>query len=85
WTESWTRDVTTQTGRLILANRLPPPLQPCKHCTDTNTPDEIYGRLTQCRTGYGFIGKCYASFMPTKFTSYSCGELHQTREHVFLH
>lgn len=80
WTESWHRDVATQTGRFAIANRLPPTLKPRQHFT--HTPREVYGRLIQCRTGHGFMGEYYATFVPTEPTRCPCGEPRQTREHI---
>lgn len=80
WTESWYRDVAMQTGRFAIANRLPPTLKPRQHFT--HTPQEVYGRLIQCRTGHGFFGEYYATFVPTEPIMCSCGEPRQTREHI---
>ncbi|KAG1757885.1 hypothetical protein EDB19DRAFT_1617798, partial [Suillus lakei] len=68
-----------QTGRFAITNRLPPTLNPCDHFTTTR---EVYGRLIQRRTGHGFIGEYYASFVPIESISYPCGELRQTRVYI---
>ncbi|KAG1731283.1 hypothetical protein EDB19DRAFT_1640923, partial [Suillus lakei] len=80
WAESWYRDVATQTSRFALAHRLRPTLKPRKHFI--NTPREVYGRPVQCRTGHGFIGEYYVSFVPTEPSSCLCRENHVKRENT---
>ncbi|KAG2037848.1 hypothetical protein BDR03DRAFT_956343 [Suillus americanus] len=69
-----------QTRRFTLTNRLPPTLKPRKHFT--STPRKVCGHLIQCRTGHGYLGEYYVSFVPTEPTSCLCGDPRPTREHI---
>jgi len=42
----------------------------------------VFGRLTQCRTGHGYIGEFYAQIVPDENVDCPCGERFQTREHI---
>ncbi|KZT71019.1 hypothetical protein DAEQUDRAFT_683813, partial [Daedalea quercina L-15889] len=54
--------------------------KPRKHFL--NLPREVLGRVLQCRTGHGFIGEYYRSFVPTEQVDCPCGAPCQTRQHV---
>ncbi|KAF5317465.1 hypothetical protein D9758_018045 [Tetrapyrgos nigripes] len=43
---------------------------------------EVFGRITQCRTGHGFIGEYYKRFIPDENVDCHCGEALQTRDHI---
>src|SRR5262249_52994100 len=78
WVKEW--QDKPKRGRFAIANRLPPSLKPTERLTDTKR--EVFGRLTQCRTGHCFCGEYYDSFVPTETVSCPCGELFQTRDHI---
>ncbi|KAJ7321348.1 hypothetical protein DFH08DRAFT_637798, partial [Mycena albidolilacea] len=43
---------------------------------------EVFGRVTQCRTGHYFSGEYYSRFIPSENVDCICGEVYQTREHL---
>ncbi|KNZ73242.1 hypothetical protein J132_08010 [Termitomyces sp. J132] len=78
WRNEWQK--TPPTGGFAVANRLPPRWKLREHVTDT--PREVFGRMTQCRTKHTFIGEYYAKFVPNKKTDCPCGIQLQMREHI---
>ncbi|KAF8828234.1 hypothetical protein HHX47_DHR4000457 [Lentinula edodes] len=78
WKKKWESRSTY--GRFAIANQLPPSLKPTKRLKET--PREVFGRLTQCRTGHAFLGEYYAQFVPGENINCPCGEDLQTREHI---
>ncbi|KAF5350420.1 hypothetical protein D9758_012444 [Tetrapyrgos nigripes] len=82
WKRKWeNRPITSQ---YLPANRIPPSLKPTKLMKETKygLNREVFGRVTQCRTGHGFIGEYYKRFVPDENVDCPCGEALQTREHV---
>ncbi|KAJ7219945.1 hypothetical protein GGX14DRAFT_432501 [Mycena pura] len=65
-----------------MANRFPPSLKPTTQFVELSEKREVYGRLTQCRTGHGFIGEYYNRFVFSEDVDCPCGEIFQTREHL---
>ncbi|KAJ7471919.1 hypothetical protein FB451DRAFT_1251417 [Mycena latifolia] len=63
-----------------MANRFPPSLRPTPHFRTLKR--EIFGRVTQCRTGHGYTGEYYSTFVPSEDIDCPCGEAFQTREHL---
>ncbi|TFY57753.1 hypothetical protein EVJ58_g6828 [Rhodofomes roseus] len=78
WVTAWTQ--TAPTGRFASANRLPPQMKPRKHFLTLRR--EVFGRVFQCRTGHGFTGEYYRSFVPSETANCPCGEPYQTRRHI---
>jgi hypothetical protein len=80
WVKEW--KMAPKTGRYAMANRFPPSLKPTKHFKALDGKREVFGRLTQCRIGHGYIGEYYSKFVPSENVDCPCGEAFQTREHL---
>ncbi|KAJ7780879.1 hypothetical protein B0H14DRAFT_2631047 [Mycena olivaceomarginata] len=61
WVKEW--KASPKTGRYAMANRFPPSLKPTAHFKSLKR--EIFGRVTQCRTGHCFTGEYYSRFSPS--------------------
>lgn len=78
WVREWT--LLGPTGRFATANCLPPQDHPRKHFHLLKC--EVFGRVTQCRTGHCFTGEYYRYFVPAEPDDCPCGHHRQTRAHV---
>jgi hypothetical protein len=74
---------TPPRGQSGIANHLPPRRKPYAHFTATSR--ELFGRLTQVRTGHAFTGEYYRRMnIREESESCPCGAALQTREHILL-
>ena len=80
WIQVWKNH--PQQGRYAQANRLPPSLRPSSHFEELRDKRELFGRLTQCRTGHGYLGDFYMKVDATSNPTCPCGEPYQTRTHI---
>jgi len=81
WINEWKK--APKRGHFAIADRLPPSTAPTNHFMDLKKKREVFGRLTQCRTGHGYFGEYYGRFVPSESTSCpNCDEIIQTREHI---
>ena len=55
WVHDWQK--SPRKGRFVIANRIPPSLNPTKHFTELQNQREVFGRLVQCRTGHAYRGE----------------------------
>ena len=83
WKQEWEKQPLN--GRYAIANRFPPSLRPTPHFQQLKDNRELFGRLTQCRTGHNYSGEFRESFLPhsQEPTSCPCNNVtRQTREHI---
>ncbi|KZT64189.1 hypothetical protein DAEQUDRAFT_679008 [Daedalea quercina L-15889] len=78
WIDEWKN--SPPGGRFATANRLPPTDRPRKHFRELKR--EVFGRVTQCRTGHGHFGEYYHHHVPTEPEDCPCGAPLQTRQHI---
>ena len=72
-------------GNFAIANRFPPSLKPTPHFLQLQHDHELFGRLTQCRTGHAYTGEFRRRFLPHLGESNTCpcdNTMLQTREHI---
>ena len=80
WVREW-KDAP-RNGHYAIANRFPPSTRPTPRFLMLGDKREVFGRLTQCRTGHGYTGEFYRRFVPDESSDCPCGEPLQTREHI---
>ena len=83
WRQEWKSQ--PKNGRYATANRIPPSLKPTPHFTQLKNNRELFGRLTQCRTGHSYTGEFRQAFLPHSEDPITCpcdNETIQTREHI---
>ncbi|CAK5283362.1 unnamed protein product [Mycena citricolor] len=80
WRWEWKRKL--KSGHYAKANRIPPSLKPTQHFTELSRQWELFGRVIQCRTGHGYLGKFYQRFNIPEDVDCPCGEPIQTQDHV---
>ena len=83
WRKEWRSQ--PKTGRYAVSNQIPPSLNPTPHFRQLKGNRELFGRLTQCRTGHAYTGEFRRSFLPHSEDPVNCpcnNEILQTREHL---
>ena len=83
WRIEWKN--TTKSGRYAIANRLEPSLTPTPHFKNLKDKREVFGRVTQCRTGHAYTGEFRRSFLPLSQDPITCpcdNKSIETREHI---
>jgi ribonuclease HI len=81
WKEKW--EASPPTGAYAYANHRPPSKQPPPHFYSLSR--ELYGRVTQSRTGHAFVGEYYQKMnIRDEPTACPCGAPLQTREHILF-
>ncbi|KAJ7495394.1 hypothetical protein FB451DRAFT_1214003 [Mycena latifolia] len=55
-----------------MSNGFPPSLRPTPPFQSLKR--EVFGRVTQCRTGHGYTGEYYSRFAPSEDVDCPCGE-----------
>ena len=80
WVREW-KDAP-RNGHYAIANRFPPSTRPTPRFLMLGDKREVFGRLTQCRTGHGYTGEFYRRFVPNESSDCPCGEPLQTRKHI---
>ena len=83
WRLEWKKQPPS--GNYAIANRFPPSLQPTPHFRMHKDNRELFGRITQCRTGHSYTGEFRQRFLPTLEEPTTCpcdNTTLQTREHL---
>ena len=83
WQIEWSS--SPKVGRYAIANRIKPSLNPTPHFKNLKDKREIFGRITQCRTGHSYTGEFRRSFLPLSPDPETCpcdNETLETRTHI---
>ena len=85
WQTDWIN--SPKVGRYAIANQIPPSLKPTPHFTSLKNKREVFGRVTQCRTGHSYTGEFRRSFLPLSPDPITCPcdeleETIETRNHI---
>ena len=80
WTQKWVEDPVG--GSYAQARLGKPALKPPHHSFALSR--QVYGLVTQCRTGHVFLGEYYRRFVPSEDIACPCGHPLQTRAHVLM-